>query len=279
MLKKASRAAFALSSILDNTVSPTTNNKLFNQLIEPILLYGSEQWLPYIHPRKVDQVGLTETYAALNTQLSTEQVWKNMTYSHYSIHSTTTILGVGAELGMSPTYIPASIRLTKYLAYLTESSNPIIQKAIITQKAMASKSKFTWWSNVWRLISDFHISETTISSHNTKHLKDKLQGVYRMWWAEFMAVPTNMPKLRTFHQFHPSFHTAPYLNQGPPYLRAQALHFGCSNHCLDIEFGRHSHIPLEQRTCRFCKSGCIGDEYHAFQCTKFLDLKYTMAST
>ena len=31
-----------------------------------------------------------------------------------------------------------------------------------------------------------------------------------------MAVPTNMPKLRTFRQFHPSFHTAPYLNQGPP---------------------------------------------------------------
>ena len=53
MLKKASHAAFALSSILDNTVSATTINKLFNQLIEPILLYGAEQWLPYIHPRKV----------------------------------------------------------------------------------------------------------------------------------------------------------------------------------------------------------------------------------
>ena len=74
MLKKPSRAAFALSSMLDNTVSTTTINKLFNQLVEPILLYGVEQWLPYIHPRKVAQVGLTETFAAPNTQLSTEQV-------------------------------------------------------------------------------------------------------------------------------------------------------------------------------------------------------------
>ena len=260
MLKKASRAAFALSSMLDNTAS-TTINKLFNQLIEPILLYRAEQWLPYIHPRSVDQVGLTETYAALNTQLSTEQVWKNMTYSHYSIHSTTLILGVRAELGMFPTYIPATIRLTKYLAYLIESSNPIIQKAVIIQKTMTSKSKFTWWSNAWRLVSDFHITETTVSSHNTKHLKDELQGAYRRWWVEFMAVPTNMPKLRTFRQFHPSpFHTAPYLNQGPPYLRAQALHFRCSNHRLDIELGRHSHTPLALRTCLFCKSGSIGDE-------------------
>ena len=196
-----------------------------------------------------------------------------MTYSHYSIHSTTPILVFRAELGMYPIYIPATIRLTKYLAYLIESSNPIIQKAVIIQKTMASKSKFTWWSNAWRLVSDFHISETTISSHNTKHLKDELQGAYRRWWAEFMAIPTNMPKLRTFRQFHPSFHTAPYLNQGPPYLRAQALRFRCSNHRLYIELGRHSHTPIALRTCRFCKSGNIGDEYHAFQCTKFLDLQ------
>ena len=46
-----------------------------------------------------------------------------------------------------------------------------------------------------------------------------------------------------YRQFHPSFHTASYLNQGPPYLRAQALRFCCSNHRLDIELGRHSHTP------------------------------------
>ena len=133
MLKKASRAAFALSSMLDNTVSTTTINKMFNQLIEPILLYGVEQWLPYIHPRKVAQVGLTETFAAPNTQLSTEQVWKNMAYSHYSLHTTTPVLGVRTEMRMYPTYIPATIRLTKYLAYLLDSPNPIIQKAVLTK--------------------------------------------------------------------------------------------------------------------------------------------------
>ena len=52
MLKKASRTAFALSSMLDNTVSATTINKLFNQLIKPILLYGVEQWLPYIQTQE-----------------------------------------------------------------------------------------------------------------------------------------------------------------------------------------------------------------------------------
>ena len=148
-------------------------------------------------------------------------------------------------MGMYPTYIPATIRLTKYLAYLLDSPNPIIQKAVLLQRAMASRSKFSWWSNAWWLVADFDITEATISANNTKSLKDDLQGAYRRWWLKFMAVPTNMPKLRTFRKFHPSFYTAPYLNKGPPYLRAQALRFRCSNHRLDVELGRHSHIPLD----------------------------------
>ena len=273
MLKKASRAAFALSSMLDHTVSATTINKLFDQLVEPILLYGVEQWLPYIHPRKVAQVGLTETFAAPNTQLSTEQTWKNMTYSHYSFHTTTPVLGVRTEMGKYPTYIPATIRLTKYLAYLLDCPNPLIQKAVLTQRAMASRAKFTWWANAWRIVEELHITEDTILTTNMTSLKDDLQGAYRRWWIKFMAVPTNMPKLRTFRKFHPSFYTAPYLNKGPPYLRAQALRFRCSNHRLDIELGRHSPVPPELRICRFCDSGKVGDEFHAFQCDGFMDLQ------
>ena len=273
MLKKASRAAFALSSMLDHTVSTTTINKLFDQLVEPILLYGIEQWLPYIHPRKVAQVGLTETFAAPNTQLSTEQAWKNMTYSHYSLHTTTPVLGVRTEMGKYPTYIPATIRLTRYLAYLLDCPNPLIQKAVLTQRAMASRAKFTWWSNAWRIVEELHITEDNILATNMTSLKDDLQGTYRQWWIKFMVVPTNMPKLRTFRKFHPSFYTAPYLNKGPPYLRAQALRFRCSNHRLDIELGRHSHVPPELRICRFCDSGKVGDEFHAFQCDGFMDLQ------
>ena len=56
MIRKATKAAFALSAMLDNTTSATLINKLFSQLIEPILLYGVEKWLPYAHPRKIDQV-------------------------------------------------------------------------------------------------------------------------------------------------------------------------------------------------------------------------------
>ena len=52
MLSKSTRAAYGLRNMLDNTASATTITHLFSQLIEPILLYGAEQWLPYYHPAK-----------------------------------------------------------------------------------------------------------------------------------------------------------------------------------------------------------------------------------
>ena len=82
MFRKASKAAFALSSMLSPTTSATLINKLFSQLIEPILLYAAEQWIPYVHPRKVDKIGITPTFASPTSQLNTEDIWKRMVYSH-----------------------------------------------------------------------------------------------------------------------------------------------------------------------------------------------------
>ena len=62
MIAKATRAAYGLRTMLDNTASANTINQLFSQLIEPILLYGAEQWLPYSHPRKIHQHGPKGTF-------------------------------------------------------------------------------------------------------------------------------------------------------------------------------------------------------------------------
>ena len=110
MLKKASRTAFALSSMLDNTVSATTINKLFNQLIEPILLYRVEQWLPYIQTQEKwlkwgcprPSLPLTPSYPLSRSG----RTW----HTHI------------APCIPRPQYW--GLELTRYLAYLLESPNP-----------------------------------------------------------------------------------------------------------------------------------------------------------
>ena len=55
MIRKASKAAFAFSTMLSSSTSATLLNRLFSQLIEPILLYAVEWWIPYV--QKIGQIG------------------------------------------------------------------------------------------------------------------------------------------------------------------------------------------------------------------------------
>ena len=173
--------------------------------------------------------------------------WLKNDYSHYSLHKTTPTLGVRAELGTFPTYIPAIQRLTNYMAYLSDPDlHPLAAKAIV-QQSIAAKTKFSWWNNAWRILNHFQVSESTISRTASKHLKEDIQGEYRRWWITFLATPTNSPKLDTYRQFHTSFHTAPYLNTGLPYFRPRAL---CFRYLLQPQTGhrtRPTH-PNPQRT-------------------------------
>ena len=158
MINKATRAAYGLHNMLDNTASATTINHLFSQLIEPIHLYGTEQWLPYYHPRKIHQHGPKGTFTTSPIQLPTEQVWKDLIYAHYSLHTSTPILA-------DPNCLP------------------LVAKAAIVQISLAQVNKFYWWNNTWCLLQPYNISETTISPNSTP-LKIDLQSEYRRWWID-----------------------------------------------------------------------------------------------
>ena len=180
MIRKASKAAFALSTMLSSSTSATLLNRLFSQLIEPILLYAVEQWIPYVHPQKVEKLGPTFTFGSLSSQLNTEDVWKRMVYSHYQLSATTPTIAVRSELGSPPTFIPGIARLAKYLAYISgPEAPPLVARAVMVQKAISSSSKFGWWNNSWHLLKDLHITLDNIGSVTLADLKDDLQGHYR----------------------------------------------------------------------------------------------------
>ena len=274
MLQKASRASYAPRSMIDSTVAAMVVNKLKELLIEPILLHAVEQWLPYIHPRMVDKSGPIETFASPSSQLSTEDTWKKFIYPHYNLNASTPVPAVRAELGQYPTFVSGFSRLTSYMSYISQdTAPPLIRKAVYTQMVMAAKSKNNWWSNSWRILNHFQIKESDPTDPPPCLLKEAIRSQYHCWWLRQFANPNNSPKLRTFRLFKTSFGTSPYLDIGPYYLRPALLRFRCSNHRLDIELGRHSNIPRQDRSCRFFQSSSVGDEYHAFQCVAFLDLQ------
>ena len=125
MLQKASRATYALRSMIDSTIAATVVNKLFEQLIEPILLYAIGQWLPYIHPRKVDKSGPIDTFSTPSSQLPMEDAWKKFIYPHYSLNESTPVLAVRAKFGSYPTFVAGISRLAKYMPYIIQEAPPL----------------------------------------------------------------------------------------------------------------------------------------------------------
>ena len=197
-----------------------------------------------------------------------------MVYSHYQLSATNPIIAVRSELGSPPTFIPGIARLAKYLAYINgPEAPPLVTRAIMVHQAISSSSKFGWWNNSWGLLEDLHVTPDNIGTANLADLKDDLLGHYRRWWLQQFTDPTAHPKLCTFRLFKQSFAPSAYLNEGPGYFRPAALRFRCSSHRLDIELGRHTGVPRSDRMCRFCSSEALGDEFHAFKCTAFLDLQ------
>ena len=110
--------------MIDSTAAATVINKLFEQLIEPILLYAVEQWIPYIHHRKVDKSGPIDTFSTLSSQLTTEDMWKKFIYPHYNLNESTPVLAVRAEFGSYPTFMAGISRLAKYMSYISQEEAP-----------------------------------------------------------------------------------------------------------------------------------------------------------
>ena len=203
----ATKAAFALRSMLDNTASATLLNTLYVQLIEPILLYGVEQWLPYVHPRKVAKEGPTATYASSTTQLPTDQIYKDMAYAHYFLHTSTPTLAVRAELGANPTYIPGIARLANYMSYLCSPDvPPLVSKAILVHKAMALTPIFAWWNNVWHILNHVSVTSDTIHPPPPRHHGGT------SWRISYMAHPNKshtLPQIIHLPSISPIFPPSP----------------------------------------------------------------------
>ena len=88
-------------------------------------------------------------------------MWKKFIYPHYNVNASTPVLAVRTELGQYPTFVSGISRLASYMSYISQdTAPPLIRKAVYTQRVMATKSKYNWWSNSWRILNHFKVQES-----------------------------------------------------------------------------------------------------------------------
>ena len=88
--------------------------------------------------------------------------------------------------------------------------------------------------------------------------KQRLCDQYLQQWFSDVSLSS---KLCTYSSFKLSFTDECYLDSVTVDVRWALSTFRTSSHKLEVEVGRHSNRPKEERKCKFCKV-FVEDEYH-----------------
>jgi hypothetical protein len=274
---QALKAMYKLKKCIQGTnINIRTALKLFDTLIEPILLYGCE--ITNLITIKLNQ---DTTDGALRNKseylfdnvlkLEQEKLHLNYCRQLLGVNNKTANMATLGELGRYPLYIKAIKQVFKFYKRCNNSEPSSLLKNSLNDMKLLINSPKTWMNNINNLAIilninlDEDISEPSIAF--------QLKSMFSTYWTNKckddirQGVAKN--KLRTFRKFKFIFTYEKYLDCSMPITHRKALtKFRVSNHKLRIETGRYDGTPVELRLCTECKK--IEDEAHLLlNCKKF----------
>ena len=230
---------------------------LFDTMIAPILLYGSEVW-GFENLNVIRQFQLKYCKLILGMKLSTPNC---MVYG---------------ELGINPIVNQVKTRVLCYWANILNSKHDKICKLLYNTALSLHKDNtctFPWISFVKKTLDELGLSEYFMNQNvgNINHfkatVKKRLQDQYQQDWN---STVDNSSKCLVYRMYKTEYCFEDYLDILPCNLGKALCKFRTMNHSLPIEKGRYFNIDRNERLCTLCDTNVIGDEFHyLFECDYF----------
>ena len=278
---KASRALFSIKqSVFDKGLKPSAVLNIFDILVKPVALYGSELWTAYKPCYKGKSLGnLFELSFKSNSEFA--KIHTRFCKYVLGVYSKACNFAEFSELGQFPLIITSITRCLNFWMHIIQpSSESLISKAYLEQ--LTSKNdKFLWiqfvknilqdlgFSHVWNnhCIFDTHALLTVI--------KNKLKERFVTFWKKRMLYDESMKKLRTYKLLKQNFGNESYLDDiYDKSVSKRFSSFRISAHRLRIERGRYFGEKPEERLCTICN--IVEDEMHFLcQCHKYASQRKT----
>ena len=240
---------------IDDTIS------LFDSLVKPILLYGSDFWgclkLPKNNP--IENLHMQFCRQVLGVQKSTT---KN---------------GVLLELGRVPLVLEAQrLALKNWGRIKNEEGNILVTKS----HENASQNNLKWTQTINEVLSkhgmSFRINE--ISQNIGNAFFGRAKDMFHQ--EAFCGINAPQAKLRTYGLIKHDIGRENYLIQIRNIkVRQKLTKLRLSNHKLRIEVGRHMGLQKEERVCEVCNED-IEDEIHFLvKCKHYEPLRRSLLET
>ena len=264
---KAMNYIYKINKELD--FSFVTSNEIFDKCIVPVSIYGCEVW-----GMKVYQCVENNLVKFCRHQLG--------------VGSKAPIPAILGECGRKRMYVLCYTKCIKYwlkLIKLREGS--LLKSCYNLAYNQCQAGRCNWAKDVKNILYSFGFGFVWDRQNveNEKVFLDeftiRLSDCDTQLWNNSMS---QMPKLRTLRLFKKEFVPEPYLFLLiPQRLRSAWARFTIGCHDLEIERGRHTSIPANERFCKLCisvHSMCIEDEYHVLlHCPFYNDLRRIYLNT
>ena len=269
--KKGLRASYIITKNIGRHCKPSTAIRLFEKIVEPILLYNCEVSGAYM-PKNWDLSKFQSHFWEMGEEVN--KVVLSFLRQILGVNKKSTNMAILSEVGKYPICIRMYEQILKYWIRVSTSDNILLHKSYKANMIDYEKGKQCWTKVVEFLRKTMAVTTlpTTDKKENTtlmKLFKARLKTHFHTWWKS-QAVPTGTSKLDFFYQFKKSFTYEPYLDNLPRHLRSDLTKFRISNHCLPIETQRYVKIRKNRldRKCDICNLDECGDELHyLLKCT------------
>ena len=246
LMDKGRKAWYKIKKTLSLDNSCSILEKLFDTLVVPVILYGSEVW------GAVKIYRDSEPYESLHLKFVKEIL---------GVHSKTTNVACLKEINRTPLHLKVQLNILKFLIHILNSTDSLV--SIVYNNI---KNSSIWASNVKNMLNKLGFSHLNFNQHNIELYINRIQQrLYDQIKQNMNSLLTSCEKL--------SFFRSTYIpNKRPAYIdlckyktdRSIISQFRTSAHKLAIERGRYHNILRNERLCLSCNGGDVEDEYHFF---------------
>ena len=270
--RKGLGALFSLQRTVDRRyINPASLNVLFNTLINPILTYGCQVWLP-VSPFVRS---LTSAYSSTSCDANLLSLIAKQPYEAIHLRHLKYLLGINrrscnaaawGETGNPPIFINCLARCIKYFQRIVNLDDKYLVKAAVKEQVL---SELPWFKGIKGLIDKFDELNASDYERNSSpflnaillaancshtNITSSLKKVFTDSWKAFLD---NSSKLSFYNSVKEEFCWEPYLDSdiiSNFNERRSTSQIRCSSHKLNIEVGRYSNTQRQDRICEFCSS-------------------------
>ena len=253
--KKALRAVFSLRKQVNREhISPKSLLYLFDALIKPILLYGSQVIFPHIRlfeklTRSDSEKLPPKDYFKAISQDAHELMYIKHLKWVLGVHKKASNVGVYGETGKLPINFDAIKMSCDYFSRCREQpDDKLVKKAFLEQK----KLNLDWYRNMTECLRKLSFGTSNRDSIN---VFQNLRLQFSNTWQEYLNAS---PKLEYYKTVKNTFRCEDYLKIPVFKYRSALTRIRISAHNLEIERGRYAKnnkLPptaREDRLCRYC---------------------------